>query len=166
MLYSELALILALIVSIAFAEVARTLRAWNSTKMLLVLPSVARDASPCPSWCLSESIIEALSCRGRKEGRQGRVRQGKQQSNSREKTATEITTQGNRQGVEAPLEWEQREQREQLVEQQLQLPEMRYKSQDINSGTRASSSFVVGRSEISQAKYALGVQSGELQMLL
>lgn len=161
-----LALILALIVSIAFAEVARTLRAWNSTKMLLVLPSVARDAPPCPSWCLSESIIEALSCRGRKEGSK-RAWQGKQQSNSREKTATEITTQGNRQGVEAPLEWEQREQREQLVEQQLQLPEMRYKSQDINSGTRASSSsFVVGRSEISQAKYALGVQSGELQMLL
>lgn len=69
--------------------------------------------------------------------------QGKESNNQiAEKTATEITTQGNRQGVEAPQQpqqWEQREQPEQLVEQQLQLPEMRYKSQEIYSGTRASS---------------------------
>lgn len=72
--------------------------------------------------------------------------QGKESNNQiAEKTATEITTQGNRQGVDAPQQpqqWEQREQREQpeqLVEQQLQLPEMRYKSQEIYSGTRASS---------------------------
>lgn len=69
--------------------------------------------------------------------------QGKESNNQiAEKTATEITTQGNRQGVDAPQQpqqWEQREQPEQLVEQQLQLPEMRYKSQEIYSGTRASS---------------------------
>lgn len=69
--------------------------------------------------------------------------QGKESNNQiAEKTATEITTQGNRQGVEAPQQpqqWEQWEQPEQLVEQQLQLPEMRYKSQEIYSGTRASS---------------------------
>lgn len=96
------------------------LRAWNSTKMLPV-PCTAPHR---PDWCLSESIIEALSCRsgwGRKEGN----------NQIAEKTATEITTQGNCQGAELLVEQQRRQQ------QQLQLPEMRYKSQDILEHRRA-----------------------------